>query len=121
MDETASFINGELIWKCEMPENIERRKDNEKNWREIMDFIAESRLYRIMDKEIQTNILIEAKRTNGRITDIEEWRERFEAQIQEKKDSKTNSQSLINIILSVIISVSAIVMAIPVIGKWLHL
>jgi hypothetical protein len=74
-----------------------------------------------MDKEIQQSILQEAKRTNGRISDLEDWRKDAEFRIKERReqlateikrkvDIRNNIIIFINIVLAVIVAVSGIVM-----------
>jgi hypothetical protein len=104
-----------------MPENAERRANNEKFSQDVRDFMIRSDLYRDNDKGIQENILAEAKRTNGRISDLEDWREKIDERIQNNKEAaveknkskaaiKDNFVLFVNICLAVIMAVSAVVM-----------
>lgn len=97
------------------------RENNEKNWQDVRDFMARSDLYRDADKKIQDAIWAEAKRTNGRISELEDWRKDAEFRIKERReqlaieikkkiDRRNNIIIFINIVLAVIVAVSGIVM-----------
>lgn len=113
----------------------DRRRSDDKNWDEIRSFMAEqrnaneqSRLYRAQDDISQkyqaeniASLVEQVKKQNGRTFELEKWREEvqnriknrreeIDAAIQEKKDKKLNTQSLITIIATVIMAVSAAVM-----------
>jgi len=51
----------------------DRRAWNEKNWEDIRNFISESREYRAADLVKQEFIASEVKKTNGRVTILEDW------------------------------------------------
>ena len=117
MEETVNWNNRKLNWKYLMTAE-DRRKNDDKNWQDIRDFMdfskrqfTEANLYRIMDKEIQANILAEAKKTNGRITNLETFQNEIEIKIQDRKDSKANLYTFIAICISVVSTIAAIVMA----------
>jgi len=95
----------------------ERRRENDKNWDEIKNFIKdqtsfnnESREYRAADIVKQEYIMAQVKKTNGRVDEIEDWIKEAKVRIQDKKDSRINAQALITIIATVIMAVSAAVM-----------
>lgn len=88
----------------------ERRRANDENWAEIKNFITESREYRAADIVKQNYILEQVKRTNGRVDSLEDWQKESKIRIQDRKDSKINTQALVTIIATVIMAVSAAVM-----------
>ena len=86
------------------------RKMNEANWQSIKDFMTRSDLYREADRVIQKDILAEGKKTNGRISALEDFKKEIETKIQDKKDAKVNTNTLISIVTAIIMAVAAIVM-----------
>jgi hypothetical protein len=121
----------------------DRRRADDKNWEDVREFMKEQRsaneksnLYRVADLVTQKyqaenleSMKVEFKKMNGRTFELEKYieylkqriesrRETIEADASNLKDSNINKQQLILIIATIIMSVSAIVMAIPVVTKW---
>lgn len=94
----------------------ERRSNNDKNWDEIKSFISESRVYRKSD-EITQNYQVEniealknqVKLQNGRVFNLERWKEEIEIKIKQKKDNNIIFQQRLTVIATVIMAISAIV------------
>jgi hypothetical protein len=95
----------------------ERRRENDKNWEEIKNFIQESRDYRSRD-EVTQKFQVEnletlknaVKLQNGRVLKLEEWKQIIEQKIQQHKDNYNSIQALITVIATIVMAVSAMVM-----------
>lgn len=95
----------------------ERRRENDKNWEEIKNFIQESREYRSKDEvtqEYQAENLEAVKNAvkiqNGRVYKLEEWKQVIDQKIQQRKDNYANAQALITVVATIVMAVSALVM-----------
>lgn len=99
----------------------ERRRENDKNWAEIHEFIAESREYRAADVIRQEYIKKQVDKTNGRVDALEIWKTDIDAKIKERRDQlnnevknkldiKNNFIIFVNICLAIVMAVSAVVM-----------
>lgn len=93
------------------------RHNNDKNWDEIKQFIAESRTYRATDEITQKYQVenIEAlknavKVQNGRVYILETWKELIEQKIKQRKDNYATAQAIITIVATVVMAVSAWIM-----------
>ena len=104
--------------------DTERRRSDDKNWEEINRFMSESRTYRSSDEISQKyqienieSLKNEVKKQNGRVFELEKFREELKANIQYRKEAiqdkqkaNLNTQALITVIATIIMAVSAIVM-----------
>ena len=75
----------------------ERRRQEDKNWAEVIDFINESRAYRAADKvrqDYQTakieSIEKQTIKTNGRVDRLEDFQKSVETKIKDRKEIKDN-------------------------------
>jgi len=93
--------------------DAERRRNNDGRLDEVIkilnDSIAESREYRAADKVRQEFIKEQVAKTNGRVTDLENWQKEIKTKIADRKESKESNISLLSVICTVIMAVSAIV------------
>lgn len=88
----------------------DRRHSDDQNWQEVKDFMRESRDYRIADSVRQEFIKAQVLKTNGRVDELEEWKGKIQTRIDDKRESRINSQALVTVVATVIMAVSAIVM-----------
>lgn len=95
----------------------ERRRYDDKNWKEVINFISESREYRVADQITQKYQVenIEAlknavKIQNGRIVKIEEWKSIIDEKMRQRKDNYANVQAWITVIATIIMAISAVAM-----------
>jgi len=94
----------------------DRRRSDDKNWEEIREFIetfnrfmGESREYRAADFIRQEYIKKQVDKTNGRVNDLEDWKNKVEVKIQDKKDNWANLRDFLTVTATVIMAVSALV------------
>lgn len=99
-----------------MPGEDRRRKDDE-NWDGVNRFIEESRAYRAADsvsqkyQEENLEALKNAvQKQNGRVFELEKWREEVKNKIKDKKDYWSNVQAFITVTATVIMAAAAAVM-----------
>lgn len=95
----------------------ERRRNDDKNWEEIKDFISESRTYRATDSMTQKYQVenIEAlknavKIQNGRVVKLEEWKQIIEEKIKQRKDNYATIQAYITGVATIVMAISAAIM-----------
>lgn len=95
----------------------QRRRAEDKVWDEMRTFIDESRTYRAADEVTQKFQVenIEALKNqvrtqNGRVFELEKWREEIKTTIKYKKDKADSLQTRIVSIATVIMAIAAIVM-----------
>lgn len=92
----------------------ERRKENSEFIGEMKGFIEESRIYRAKDevlqkyqaeniKALKNAVLIQ----NGRVANIETWKQEIELKIKQRKDNYSTAMALITIVATVVMAVSA--------------
>ena len=92
------------------------RRQYDDNWNEIKLFMKEQRDanqlssdYRAADSVKQENILAEAKKTNGRITELERKVQGYDAIIQDRKEAKASNLNLYITIATVFMAVVTLV------------
>jgi hypothetical protein len=107
-NNVVEFKNGKLKWKDSNVE--ERRRNDDRNWEEVKNFIAESREYRAADSVRQEYIAAQVKKTNGRVDILEDFQKEIEIKIKDRKENRINTQTLITIIATVVMAISALVM-----------
>lgn len=95
----------------------ERRRIDDKNWDEIKNFIIESREYRAADEVTQKyqvenieSLKNQVKFQNGRVFNLEKWKEEIEIKIKQKKDSWSKIQAWVTIICTIVMAISAVIM-----------
>lgn len=95
----------------------ERRRYDDKNWEEIKSFIIESRDYRIRDEVTQKYQVenIEAlknqvKTQNGRVGNLEIWKQEIELRIKQRKDNYSTAMACITGIATIVMAISAAIM-----------
>lgn len=95
----------------------DRRRDNDKNWDEIKNFITESREYRIKDEVVQKYQVenIESLKNkvgiqNGRVVKLEEWKQTIEQKIAQRKDNYNTIQAVITVVATIVMAVAAVIM-----------
>ena len=115
MDESVKYEDEHLKWKVDMPLEDRREADKE-NWKDIRDFIAESREYRAADAERQLNLLsdlseikAQTTETNGRVTLLETWRTGIDTKIEDKAKNKANLVTNVTIICVIVMAISAVI------------
>lgn len=92
----------------------ERRRENDKNWDEIKNFIIESREYRIKDDITQKYQIenIEALKNkveiqNSKVFKLESWKQEIELKIKQRKDNYTMIQATITIVATIVMAIAA--------------
>ena len=95
----------------------ERRRLEDKNWDEMIKFIAESRAYREGDKKTQQlfsesilGLKEQVTKQNGRVFELEKFRDEIKVKIQDRKDNGQNIRDFLTVTATVIMAASAIVM-----------
>lgn len=95
----------------------ERRRIEDKNWKEVATFIEESRIYRAQDEITQKYQVenIESLKNkvgiqNGRVLKLEEWKQDIEKKIKQRKDNYATVQAMITVVATIVMAVSAAVM-----------
>lgn len=95
----------------------DRRRSDDKNWQKFDEFMDESRIYRASDNikqdyqikavdSLNTKVSIQ----NGRIAELEKWRNEIAIKIRDKKDNQVNVQTFISGAAAIIMAISAIIM-----------
>src|SRR5665213_665791 len=116
MTWSADCIKRKLIWRKVMPPQEERRKDNENNWKEFRESMAEARAYRSADAERQLNLLsdiaeikAQVTKTNGRVDALEDDKKKRDNTAEDKEKANANTGAVITIITAIVVAVCALI------------
>lgn len=94
----------------------ERRRSEDKRWEEMEKFIIESREYRAADslrqsyvKEKIDDIAMQVKKTNGRVDNLEDFKQDIETQTKGRKEASKKRQEFLSIGAAVVAAIAAVV------------
>lgn len=86
----------------------DRRRQDDKNWEILIAFIAETKEYRRnIDKRLES-IEIQTTKTNGRVNELETFKDNVQTKIQDRKDANANWQSRLAVGSGVIAAIAAL-------------
>ena len=86
----------------------ERRRSEDKNWELLIGFIGETREFRKNIDNKLASIEEQTKKTNGRVNDLEAFREVIETKIQDRKDANANWQGKLAVLSGIVAAVAAV-------------